>query len=236
MKIHRTILHLSLVAFLAALTVEARSQAQLDLGDSSTDATSVPSGKADLTYLRPTPRITLNKYAFDAFGPYAIAESAFTAGIDQATRTPPEWGQGMEGYSKRFASDFGIAAVGTSTRYGLAAAFRQDISYYPCECRGVFPRLRHAAISTVTGRRGEDGHRVFSIPALVAPYAGASAAVYGWYPNRYGAKDALRMGNYSLLVNMGGNIALEFFYGGSHSLISRIHRNHAHFSTIQGQN
>lgn len=236
MKIHRTILHLSLVALLAALTVEARSQTQLYLGDSSADATSVPSGKADLSYLRPTPRITLNKYVFDAFGPYAIAESVFTAGIDQATRTPPEWGQGMEGYSKRFASDFAIAAVATSTRYGLAVAFKQDISYYPCECRGVFPRLRHAAISTVTGRRGEDGHRVFSVPALVAPYAGASAAVYGWYPNRYGAKDALRMGNYSLLVNMGGNIALEFFYGGSHSLISRIHRNHAHFSTIQGPN
>ncbi len=236
MKIHRTILHLSLVAVLGALTVEAGSQPQPYWGDSSAASTSVTSGKADLTYVRPTPTITLNKYAFDAFGPYAIAESAFTAGIDQATRTPPEWGQGMEGYSKRFASDFGIAAVAASTRYGLAAAFKQDISYYRCECRGLFPRLRHAAISTVTGRRGEDGHRVFSFPALVAPYAGASAAVYGWYPNRYGANDALRMGNYSLLVNMGGNIALEFFYGGSHSLISRMHRDHAHFSTIQGPN
>ena len=59
--------------------------------------------------------------------------------------------------------------------------------------------------STLTARRGEDGHRVFSLPALVAPYAGAATAVYGWYPNRFGAKDAFRMGNYSLLAFAGEN-------------------------------
>jgi hypothetical protein len=236
MKIHRTILPLLLVAFVATLTVEAGSQTLSYSGDSSATSASSTTGKVEPTYLRPTPAITVNHYAFDAFGPYAIAETAFTAGIDQATRTPPDWSQGMEGYSERFGSDFGIAVVATTARYGLAAAFKQDTSYYRCECRGVLPRLRYAALSTVTGRRGEDGHRVFSIPALVAPYAGATAAVYGWYPNRYGAKDAFRMGNYSLLVSMGGNIALEFFYRGPHALISRMHRNHAQASTIHGPN
>jgi len=43
------------------------------------------------------------------------------------------------------------------------------------------------------------------------------AAVYGWYPNRYGAKDALRMGNFALLAYMGENISLEFLYRGPHS-------------------
>jgi hypothetical protein len=52
----------------------------------------------------------------------------------------------------------------------------------------------HALISTLTARRGEDGHRVFSIAALVGPYAGTMTAIYGWYPNRYGAKDAFRTG------------------------------------------
>jgi len=60
----------------------------------------------------------------------------------------------------------------------------------------------------------------FSLPALVAPYAGVTTAAYGWYPNRYGAKDALRMGNYSLLESMGANIALEFLYSVPHSLLS----------------
>ncbi|HVC48065.1 MAG TPA: hypothetical protein VND90_12535 [Terracidiphilus sp.] len=181
--------------------------------------------------------ITINNYARDAFGRYAFAEAAFTTGVDQAARTPPEWNLGLKGYSERFGSDFGIALVATTTRYGrygLGAAFRQDTAYYRDECRGVLPRLRHAAIPTVTGPRGEDGHRVFSIPALVASYAGTTAAVYGWYPSRYGAKDAFRMRNCSLLISFWENIALEFFYGESRSSLSHKHRNYAHFSTTQG--
>ena len=36
------------------------------------------------------------------------------------------------------------------------------------------------------------------------------------------------MGNYSLLESVGANIALQFFYSGPHSLLSRMHRNGAH--------
>lgn len=36
------------------------------------------------------------------------------------------------------------------------------------------------------------------------------------------AKDVLRMGNFNLLGDMGGNVALEFL-GGPHSLLSRMH-------------
>ena len=158
------------------------------------------------------------------------------AGISQWSNAPPEWGQGAKGFGKRFGSDFAIAAIGTTTRYGLAEAFREDTLYYRCECGGPFPRLRHAVISTLTGRRGEDGHRVFSFSALAAPYAGSMIAVYAWYPDRFGAKDAFRMGNYSLLSYMGGNIALEFFYSGPHALISRMHLNNAHGSPMQGPN
>ena len=98
----------------------------------------------------------------------------------------------------------------------------------------MFPRLSHAVISTFTARRGDDGHRVFSFPALVAPYAGTMTAVYGWYPGRYGAKDAFRMGNYSILGYIGGNIALEFFHSGPHSLLSRMHLSNGHGAPASG--
>jgi hypothetical protein len=167
-------------------------------------------------------------YAFDAFGPYPIADSAVAAGIGQFTNAPPEWKQGMAGYSRRLGSDFGILAAGTTTRYALSEAFREDSLYYRCECRGVLPRLGHAIVSTLIARRGEDGHRVFSLPALVGPYAGSFTAVYGWYPDRFGAKDAFRIGNYDLLSYAGGNVALEFFLSGPHSLLSRMHLNNTH--------
>jgi hypothetical protein len=77
-------------------------------------------------------------------------------------------------------------------------------------------------------RRGDDGHRIFSFASLVAPYAGSMTAVYAWYPSRYNAKDAFRMGNYTMLGYVGGNIGLEFFYRGPHSLLSRMHLDNGH--------
>jgi hypothetical protein len=248
MKIGRAILLLLVAAVLAALPWMARAQSLLDSGDPSGTQSLLDSGDSsgtqastttsqlDLSYERPTQRTKVNNYLFDAFGPYPIVGAAFGAGINQGNSTPPEWGQGSEGYARRFGSDLGIAAVGTTTRYALSEAFKEDTLYYRCECRGVLPRLRHAMISTLTARRGKDGHLVFSVPALVAPYAGSMTAVYGWYPNRYGAKDAFRTGNYSLLAYMGSNIALEFLYSGPHSLLHRMHLNNAHGSPEPGPN
>ncbi len=174
-------------------------------------------------YVRPSEKTKIANYGFDAIGPYPIFGAAFAAGINQASGTPPEWKQGAEAYGKRFGSDFAIAAITTTTRYALAEAFREDTVYYRCDCKGILPRLGHAVISTVTARRGDDGHRAFSFPSVIAPYAGTMTAVYVWYPSRYDAEDAFRMGNYNLLGFVGANIALEFLYGGPHTLLSKVH-------------
>jgi hypothetical protein len=229
MKMHPIMLLWLAIASLTALPLLAKAQSLVD-ASASTSPAALPMNAAlpDLTYTRPTQKMKIRNYAFDAFGPYPIVGAAFAAGINQLQNTPPEWNQGAEGFGKRFGSDFAVAAVTTTTRYGLAEAFKEDTLYYRCECRGVLPRLRHAVISTFTARRGEDGHRVFSFSSLVAPYAGTMTAVYAWYPGRYDAMDGLRMGNYSLLGYVGGNVALEFLYSGPHSLLSRMHLNNTH--------
>jgi hypothetical protein len=236
MNLHRI---MALLLVLTGATASlATAQTIVDTADSSGTVAAATSTQIlpDLTYERPTEGTKLHHYFFDAFGPYPIAGAAFVAGIGQAYNSPPEWKQGAEGYSKRFGSAFGIAAISTTTRYGLAEAFREDTLYYRCECKGVFPRLRHAVISTLTARRGDDGHRVFSFPSLIAPYAGTMTAVYAWYPDRYNYKDAFRMGNYTMLGYVGGNIALEFLFSGPHSWLSRMHLNSSHGAPDQGSN
>ena len=192
----------------------------------SSDAASPTSGKTqpapDLTYRRPTGKEKLHGYLFDAFGPYPIAGAALVGAINQASKTPPEWGQGMGPYGERVGSAFGIALVTTTTRYALAKAFHEDTLYYRCECTGFGHRLEHALISTVTARRGADGHRTFSFSALAAPYAGTEAALL-WYPSRFDAMDGFRMGNINLAVQAGYNIAFEFIYGGPHTLLAKHH-------------
>ncbi|MBN9662989.1 MAG: hypothetical protein J0H49_32625 [Acidobacteria bacterium] len=192
-----------------------RKQEDATLGRPSTTA----------AYTKPTEATEFRNYLFSAFGPYPIVGAAFAAGISQAGNGVPEWGQGAEGFGKRMGSNFAIGAVSTTTRYALSAAFDEDAVYYPCQCKGPMRRLGHAVLSTVTARRGADGHRVLSLPAIVAPYAGATTAVYGWYPDRYSAKDAFRMGNYSLLANVGGNIAMEFLFRSPNSWLSKLRLN-----------
>ena len=228
MKIRPMMLWLLVIASLAALPMQAKAQSLADSGDSSGTIANTTAAQPGFVYTRPTQKTKISNYLFDAFGPYPIASATLKAGFDQAKNTPPEWRRGAEGYRKRLGSDFGIAGIGTTTRYALSEVFKEDTLYYRCECKGVLPRLSHAVISTLTARRGEDGHRVFSFAALVAPYAGTMTAAYGWYPRRYGAKDALRMGNYNLLQFVGANIALEFLYSGPHSLRRRMHLNNGH--------
>lgn len=232
MKARQIMLLQLAVAGLAFLPLMAEAQGSADSRESTNTAVLPSSPGAtrypDLIYIRPTEKTKLRNYFFDAYGPYPIVGAGIAAGINQADNTPPEWHQGAEGYGRRIGSDFGIAAVSITTRYALAEAFREDTLYYRCECKGVFPRLSHALISTFTSRRGADGHRVFSFPALVAPYAGTMTAVYAWYPGRYNAEDGFRMGNYSLLGYAGGNVALEFLYSGPHSWLSRVHLSNGH--------
>jgi hypothetical protein len=225
MKANRA--RLLLLAF-ATLPVLAKAQELTGAEGASNLAAASGRAQPDLTYTRPTEKARLGNYFWDVIGPYPFLGAAAAAGINQFDNTPPEWKQGFGGYGRRFGSDFGIAAVTTTTRYGLAHAFGEDTVYYRCACKGLFPRFSHAVVSTFTARRGQFGHRAVSFPAIVSPYVGTMTAVYGWYPERYGAKDAFRMGNYSLLGYIGANVAREFLYGTPHSLLSRVRFSHGH--------
>jgi len=197
----------------------------------ATDAAGLPNApqaKPVAGYQRPTEKVRFLNYLFDAYGPFPLVESALLAGINQAQNSPRDWDQGLRGYGRRWGSDFGINAISTSTRYGLARLFHEDTLYYRCECSGVFPRLRHAMISTITGRYGADGHREFSVPSLVAPYVAQMVAVHAWYPQRYNSTDAFREANYSLLAYAGQNVVLEFFPSGPKSLLAKFHLQNRH--------
>lgn len=228
MGIRRILLWLLVMAEIAVIPFAAQAQTLADPGSAPAAVIPTPPAQIEVVYERPSEKTKLRNYFFDAFGPYPIVGAAIAGGINQADNTPPEWRQGAAGYGKRFISDYGIAAVTTTTRYAVAEALHEDTLYYRCECKGLFPRLSHAITSTFTARRGADGHRVFSVSALIAPYAGTMTAVYAWYPGRYDARDGFRMGNYSLLGYAGGNVALEFLYSGPHSLLSRLHLDNPH--------
>lgn len=217
----RCIFYLALSVAGSARLLYAQSQSLPD-APSARFSSAVSSGTSP-PYSPPAQKELLHDYLLDLAGPYPIFTASASAGIHMATDSPPEWRQGAAAFGKRFASSMGIGSVETTVRFGLGEALKEDTLYYPCECTGIFPRVRHAIFSSFTARRKADGRRVFSIPALAAPYAGTFTGTYAWYPSRYGVEDALRMGDNGFFSYVGGNIALEFLEGGAHPLLSRLH-------------
>ena len=235
MKIYRIVCLAILISGLAGGSPRLIAQVNTAAPAPSTDTAAVvaPFSSSDLTsllvYQRPTQKQKLRLFEFDAFGPYAITRAILGGGIQQAENTPREWGGGAKPFAERVGSDFGIALVTTTARYGMAELLHEDAVYYPCRCKGILHRARHAVFSTVTARHGEDGHIAFSFSGLASPYIGSMTAL-AWYPDRYGVKDGFRMGNYNLAFVALENLALEFVYGGPHSMFKHI----ASFKTPAG--
>jgi hypothetical protein len=207
----------------------------VDDGNSPTDSssssalTAVPSVSAPdaplssfTTYVAPTEEEKFHNFAWNAVGPVAFAGSSFAAAIDQSSDFPHEGGQGASAYSTRVASNLGIGLVTATAQYSLAEAFHEDTQYYRCICTGFFHRFWHAAVSTTTARRGDDGYVSFSVALTISPFIGPLTAANTWIPSRDGPILGTRMGGYNLLGQFGQNEALEFLYGGPRTLLGRI--------------
>src|SRR6476661_50314 len=138
MKVPRFVTLLFAITSLGVLPPHGSAQSTVEAGASSpvADDSTLPTIKhvqPDPAYRRPTEKMRLRTYLFDAFGPYPILGSALVAGVNQFENTPPEWGQGAGAYSRRFGSNLAIAGITTTTRYALAKALREDTVYYRCE-------------------------------------------------------------------------------------------------------
>ncbi len=146
-----------------------------------------------------------------------------------------------KGCSKRIGSDFRHRALATSTTTVMRSqgAFKEDTAATTAvNALACFRELSHAMISTFTARRGSSDEHACSLCRHFSrrmPGRTTAARLTIWYPGRYGARDALRMGNYSLLGYVGGNIALEFLYSGPHSLLPHAFKQCARSALLSGQ-
>jgi hypothetical protein len=161
-------------------------------------------------YTFPHSHQQFRNYLYSTFGPPAFISSAIGAGLDQRKPAPPEWDSGAQGYAERYGWRFGMQLVSQTTAYSLGALIHEDVAYHRCACAGLLPRTTHALVSTLTART-TSGRTVFSVPALVSPYAGSFTAVNAWYPARYEPADALRIGSMSFVFKAAGNLVGEFF-------------------------
>jgi len=160
-------------------------------------------------YVFPTRRERFDRYLKSTVGPFSLARSAISAGINQARDTPEEWEQGASGYGKRYASSFGQSAIQQTVIYGLDSALGLDTGFRKSTRKGFFPRMTDALVENVISRT-RSGKRVISVPRFTGAYASALISHEAWYPARYSYKDALRSGTRLLVSGFGLNLLREF--------------------------
>lgn len=187
--------------------VAANSQEVTKTTDQETKTTSAQVTTKD--YVFPTAKERFDRYVKGTIGPMRLLRSGAAAGVGQWRDNPEEWGQGMKGYGKRFASSLGQNAIQQTVTYGLDEAFGLDTGFQRSKREGFFPRMKDALLQNVTSRT-KSGKRVISAPRFVGVYTGAIIPAETWYPERYSYKDGLRHGTATLLTGFGINLMREF--------------------------
>lgn len=143
------------------------------------------------------------------WSPGAFFRAAGPALGGQLNNEPPQWGQGMEGYSKRFANRFGRFAIQGSLESGAAAALGHEVRYVRSTRPGFLPRVTHAVTANfVTYNR--DGHKTMHVSRIGSVFA-AEFTGNLWMPDGYRSTSrALNGVAIEFGVTTGTNLIREF--------------------------
>jgi len=139
--------------------------------------------------------------------PSAYFKRMFTAGIDQARDSPPQWQEGWAGYGERFASREGQFITANSLAALGNAALRYEPRYDQCRCSGFWPRTRHAVVRNfLTYDRSEEQRRLQW--ALFGGAFGGGLISTAWKPH---PRNAFAEGGRAMLGQAGYGALLNFF-------------------------
>ena len=107
------------------------------------------------------------------------------SGISQAENSEPGYGQGWEGYGKRYASAF---ADGTIENFMTSAVFpsllHQDPRFFQ-KSDGGFARRAEYAASRIFVTRTDSGHRQFNYSEIVGSALSAAIATNTYHPRAF---------------------------------------------------
>lgn len=147
----------------------------------------------------------------DAIDPVTFLSAGFNAGISQAENNDPKYGQGAQGYGKRFGAS--LADQFSSEFFSdivYPTIFSQDPRYYRLGEGGTGKRLLHAMRHVVVAHH-ENGKLMFNYTEWLGTASTiALGSVYHGY-RRHGVAPAVEAGGYDLAYDMGFDILREFW-------------------------
>jgi hypothetical protein len=167
------------------------------------------SGTTQADFVPLTPKERAKLYALGLVSPFHLFMVASTAAAAQDENVPHEWGQGVEGYSKRFANYMAIDTIGATLQMTGEDLLHEDCLYYGSGERGFGRRVKYA-VESIFFCRSADGSRHLSF-TQTGSWAGAVFVSRLWQPssNNSAGDGAVSFG-ISVATNTGINIVKEF--------------------------
>ncbi len=120
-----------------------------------------------------------------AFDPIQFAWYGFLSGLSQAENSEPGYGQGWDGYAKRYGSAF---ADGTIENFMTSAVFpsllHQDPRFFQ-ESEGSFSHRAEYAVSRIVVTRTDSGKSQFNYSEIVGSALAATVSTNSYHPRAF---------------------------------------------------
>jgi hypothetical protein len=145
------------------------------------------------------------------FDPVSLTLTGVVAGIQQAQNTYPTYGQGVEGYAKRFGAEFATGSINDLLGGAVfPVLFHQDPRYFYKGTGTVKSRLWYAIYESVLCR-GDNGKQQFNYSGILGSLTAGAISNSYYPPSDRGVSLTL----YGTLIGVGetaaANIIQEFF-------------------------
>lgn len=160
------------------------------------------------------PLTTRQKYQLawkSAIDPVTFAATGIFAGIEQASNTYPAYGQGAQGYAKRYAATYGDTFIGTMLGGAvLPSLLKQDPRYFVKGTGSVKSRIWYATFNAVMCK-GDNGRWQPNYSGILGGLAaGGISNLYYPSANRNSAAQLFTGTAISIGGSVFGNLAQEF--------------------------
>ena len=120
--------------------------------------------------------------ARSSFDPVQFVWYGFLSGISQAENSEPGFGQGAEGYGKRYGAAFADGTIENfMTSAVLSSLFRQDPRFFQSG-QGGFVHRSEYAVSRIFITRTDSGHQRFNFAEVLGSAMAASISTYSYHP------------------------------------------------------
>jgi len=156
-----------------------------------------------------------------SFDPYEFITIGVLSGIRQAENTDPAFGQGMEGYAKRYGAAFADQADGNIMVGGVFPTLLHTDPRYFQLGKGNFTHRFFYAISRIVVTRTDAGRNILNIPEFAGN--GVAIAISNVY---YPASHRTFANNFT---SWGTQMAIDAFGNELKEFWPDIHRRIAHY-------